>query len=99
MEEESWRRNLGEGFMEEESGRRNHGVEESRRRNHGGAIWVGGIVGEESGRSNEVGGIREEYSWRSYLGGFWEASGEHLGGIWEASGGIWEASGRHLEQA
>ena len=35
-------------------------------------------------------GIKEEASGR-HLGSIWEASGRHL----EASGAIWEASGRH----
>ena len=78
--------------MGKESWERNHwrGIsgEKSRRRSHG-----RGIMGEESwkrnhGRGNNGRGIMEEATW--------EASGRHLGGIFEASGSIWEASGRHL---
>ena len=59
--------------------------EEAWKRHHG-----GGILEEESWRRNLGRGILEEESWRRYL----EASGRHLGGIWEASGRvIWEASG------
>ena len=66
MEDESWTSNhVGGGIMEEESCRRNHEEESGRK---------------ESSRRNH-GGIREKESCRSYLGGFWEASGEHLGGI------------------
>ena len=65
--------------MKGESWRRKHvqGIieEESCRRNHE----------EESGRRNQVGGIMEESGRRNHEGAIWEASGGHLGSIWEAS--------------
>jgi len=50
-----------------------------------------------SGRRHLRGSIWKEASGR-HQGRherIWEASGRHLGGIMEASGGIWEASGTH----
>ena len=47
-------------------------------------LETSGSIWEASGRHLEA----SRSIWR-YL----EASGWHLGGIWEASGGIWEASG------
>ena len=50
-----------------------------------GRIWkASGSIGEASVRHLEA----SRSMWRHL-----EASGWHLGGIWEASGGIWEASG------
>ena len=90
LEEESWSRYPG-GIMEEESWRRNHGggilEEESWRRYPGGGIIE---EEEESWRMYPAGGIMEqvscmgEESWRT-----------HLGGIWDASGGAQDAPRRH----
>ena len=84
------RRNHGEGIMGEESLERNGKEikeEESWERIHG-----IGIIEEKSWERNQW----ERNHGGGIMGGIWEASGRHLGGIFEASGSIWEASGRHL---
>ena len=83
--EESWKRNQSRGIMEEESWRRNQErgiieVESWRR------TQEGGIMEKESWRRNHG----EASSWEAseaserhlmHLGGIWEASERHLGGI------------------
>jgi hypothetical protein len=58
--------------------------------------YGGGIIGRGIVEKES---LRREASGR-HLGGIWEESLKHLGGIFETSGmhmgGIWEASGRHL---
>jgi hypothetical protein len=78
--------------------------EASWRRHHGGGITEEGITEEEtSWRRHRGGGIVEEASWRRHHRGgrhhggcIQNASGRHLGGIWEASGKHLDASGKHL---
>ena len=83
MGEDSWKRNHGEGIVEEESRERNrvrgHLVASGRHlRASSEGIWrhLGNLEGiwEASGR---------------HLGGIWRL----LGGIWGLQGGSWEASG------
>ena len=70
-------------------------MEKESWRNYG-----GGTMEEESGRRHHGG--RGQESWRSKHGGIPEASGRHLGSIWEVSGrqlgshlgGTWEAPGK-----
>ena len=72
MDEDSWRRNHGEGIMEVELLR---GIIEETSGKHLGGIW------EASGK--HLGGIWEASG--RHLGG-WRLR-RHLGSIWEASGG------------
>ena len=98
LEEESWRRNHGGLILKEESWRRTHGggalEEESWRRYPGGGIME---EEEESWRMYPGGGIMEEVScmgeesWRTHLGGIWDASGS----IWWRPGCTQQAPRRH----
>ena len=82
MEEESWRRNRGGGFLEEESWSRNNGG------NHE------GIMGEGSWRRDHGRGIAGRHLEAS--GGILEASWRNMGGILVTSGDILEAWGALL---
>ncbi len=67
------------------------------------ASWMN-ITEDTSWRRHHVGGITEEASCRGDHGGIWEASGgiwrqtshRHLEASGRHLGGVWEASGRHL---